>query len=1690
MSERPIDLRTPLGSAARPSSRGLAVGIAVMSIALALVPDGEAAPTTDLAGVVFVPQPVRGPVSPSRVGAEPPFVAADVPEISGVVDVGPDRVIAFWLDPLDVVAVRHDPSIELTMSRIVGDATAPSRLVEPGTRIDPRSTYLSQPPGRGDVWVVGATTPTRIRVDRPVTLSGRAVWDGTHQALVAWIDHGGARPVIPVADGTTALAAHLDGEEHLGRAIERTFPGVRAAVRAWRKAGAIAGITSIRPLVRPTFAVTAIDDLAGMSGELVVPGESTTRPYRRIVTPRTFQLDLEGPGTLRVEARAILPPALGSGSSVAPEPERRPAVAIVVRANGRRVAARALPAAYATTADGAVPPPAFPTRAPLRAVDGSFVGDRVAIAIALAPGRNSYTLAVEGAPIAIRATVGRLRARLRDVLGSDADVADLLTEAATSTGGDPVGERLVRRLAARRAGAEVPPAPVPPQLPPLLRVAWIAAASNADDSELAAMTGALAEMPATDQAAAWTLLADLVVRDTRAAALASEMRDAPPAALVPVLVAALPSAGLLDRLRNWRLGLLEIAWRRQPTDPALAFALRSTWRASEWTTITPVHRDSSLDAPPALRWLVETRPTANEPSRSWSPGDLIRLTPGRPRDVTAPPSLVDVARTPLLDVYVTTRRASPLRLDLDGVAFHAVSASAVERLSFAVPTGRHRIALDAPRETAATGWASLPPASAVAVEDVARIQPYWPISSTRFALPVTEHAAPISIALRVTTGKPVDVTVRFDVGAPVRLVVDPRIADPRAHALEDAPTVGGEVAAVVVLPATARVVRFDASEPERVFARVAVRRERAADPSATASAAPPQSVVRDATALARITTASMALLADPRDAAARMRRATSLIDAGEAVLAREDVHEVLRATRSGAATQDMIAAEEHLVARLEQFAEPSHVLLEASPDAALALAPAMVALAHAPVAQSVVDVADAVYRGAASPDAVVDPIAVTLVARDLARRGQAARSIRLLAGLYQRTAEWRVALEAVDTYVRAIGSADASAASVAGVVYGLATRLRGVVETPRVRRALAVAAAQTGWQTITSTSGNAGQEHVTSSEASLPPSPAVLVREAMLAAPWAAHAGHTLTAGDVATLDVDLPEATTVRVQIRCGRHARRSQAEPGCVVATTLDQQPRAGGRTTIPVDTVGEIDLGAIAKGRHVVEVGLVPASDGDAVSVRFVADRAITGLTDAPRDGRHPIRIEKRAKMFVAGPAPIEATILGGTTLWVQARALEPDGQTEREIDVVATPVSGEPVTATVVPPSGRSTARGDAGRSLTLSGAGDVFVVLPEPVAYRVEIRPRRGKVLARLARREDRRAGVPRVPGAWYVGAPETQPAFSATPLPLAELSAPLYAAPDTGSVGTWSVVTRAQRDSRPEEDVQPEAWRTILDAGLEYRRELSADRAWITTRGFARSRTETRWITGGAAELYLAGMPLGTNLQVAGAAFTQPFSNGQAWRARGELQLARRFEASDTITVIPTLGATLDRFNTDPVVVAASAENLDPDVFNTYRYAHDRALIGRLALRWMPLQDLVGWITTSAVTNATPGSFDHVDAALRLQHLASSRLGDVLVDLGYRPSYRLADDDRSDAYLRHQLSAKLEWSVWTGAAGRLAVTLWDDLFVSPGLRVNAIGAGLRFDLVSGRGLLDFAPDQIAFPGLLEHRCYAPLEDRR
>jgi hypothetical protein len=925
----------------------------------------------------------------------------------------------------------------------------------------------------------------------------------------------------------------------------------------------------------------------------------------------------------------------------------------------------------------------------------------------------------------------------------------------------------------------------------------------------------------------------------------------------------------------------------------------------------------------------------------------------------------------------------------------------------------------------------------------------------RYSLPGAD--LPVEVTLRVSGAitEPLRVSIRSDVGPTTDLALTAGARDTRARALDAAHgDVTEELRFVVWPPRGAKAMWVESSDAARIVASIATRRERTTAKRIAASTM--SNLTRDL--LARVAQASRALAADPNDAAALAGRANDLLDLGEPSLAREDLVRLLKlpaARKLGASA----AIEEELFARLDEAADPTHVALAQRPEQPVLVGPAL--------ASVVTDKQEAAIAK------------VTESRKELAK-GNTLAAAQLLVGVYQATDRWPVALEAVELLGRVL--ADRKQTPPAGIIsltYGLSMRIRPFIDHARVRRALVVAATQSGWDTLGAMATSAGHEVVLSTRPILPPSPAVLVREALVAPAWQVTSAHTLTAGNAGVLDVALPAAMTVRAQVHCVRVRTGDHADEPCNLSVRVDNgAPKS---EVAPIGKTIEVPL-ALPAGRHVIEVAL--ASEGDAASVRFVSEREIAGVTDpADAQGVFPVRIERRTKLFTASVAqPITTSVQGPVTLWVQARSLSGAHGAE----VTATASSGAPVTAKLALVTNRDDdARGD-GREVRVSAPADVFMILPDATTYQISLKPDRGELVARMALRDERRGKVPRSPGPWYAAAPTETAAFTmALPPTIGEIHGEPYEAPAMGRAGTFSIDMRGEQDSRGDDDVIAKQPGNFVEGGVGFRRMLLPRRAWLSTRVGLRAREETSAIVNASSELYFDQLPLGTTFQLVGIAYTQSFSEGRAWHLRGRTRLGWRWAMTDTLTARPQLGFGASYMNTTEAIASVATDRLDPDVYNAFRANHARDANAAFAVQWMPLQDFVGELRTMAVSNEDLASVDYAGFGVGFRMLAPLPLvGDTLLSTSYRPNYRFADDDRPSGYWRHDLVGRVEWTMWTTSQGRFVLSAWDEYY--PGKR-NAFGAGVRFDLTRHRGLADFSPNDAPFSSLVDERQYAPTE---
>lgn len=431
-------------------------------------------------GVVWETQAVRYPARPADLMPEPPYVPAAVPEVRAEVEVGPGKAAAIWLDSAEILRVRALSHTDepLRFGRLAGTNTTRTVLDEPGVwpyMSSERDTwYLVQPPGASSLWYVWARVPTRVVVERPVTRTGRLIWEVVRDDVLAWIDHGGPMPEIPVAPDSDACEVTLRTDEAIAHALIRAYPTspeVAAALAEWRKASALIALDAVRPVLRPYMVRTRIDGTWPGLGRAITlhkgadDSEVVSRePYYPVeASNATWEFSAEGPGILAIEARARIDAPPGDE----PEDELR----LELASGGAVLAFERGPKAPAMVGTRPRAHLAVPSEVPLMA-GSSRVSLKRQLVVPLLAGTHRYRFKLTGGPALIRADIMRRQARLLETLQGQSAPEDFIRRAEEHLAG--MGEAHAPAAALIRVLLDEMKVPLPGideqamRLPPLL----------------------------------------------------------------------------------------------------------------------------------------------------------------------------------------------------------------------------------------------------------------------------------------------------------------------------------------------------------------------------------------------------------------------------------------------------------------------------------------------------------------------------------------------------------------------------------------------------------------------------------------------------------------------------------------------------------------------------------------------------------------------------------------------------------------------------------------------------------------------------------------------------------------------------------------------------------------------------------------------------------------------------------------------------------------------------------------------------------------------------------------------------------------------------------------------------------------------------------------------------------------------
>jgi hypothetical protein len=1121
------------------------------------------------------------------------------------------------------------------------------------------------------------------------------------------------------------------------------------------------------------------------------------------------------------------------------------------------------------------------------------------------------------------------------------------------------------------------------------------------------------------------------------------------------------------------------------------------------------------------------------------PGALWPIALGQRQRVIAPPSPVDPRRPMVLRAYVAMppRASGSIQLRVDDRAFSALALAPVQMLEIAVSPGAHEVVVDAP--AGAEAFLSLSPVDAAGGQR-ARIRVLRPVwergQATRYLVPAWYRGLPVRVTLQVTVpetadrAEPVYVRLQTDTGHTRTIAVAVDALDASRIPVDSATPVSAAVRTVLWLPADAQSFWLEPVHPDtvsQIWASVALRQPVAGMAVSSAAGAAATGEPGDATQpspaggtamaeraqartwapgdpewighLNEIAALSRALVAAPDAVLPRLRRALRLLDIAELGHARMD-WSVLSAVPPERMTEDERVLSVELAQRMSDWRDTRYLPPQPElPDHAVALTPAAMTLASdraqlddwqpASLAARRGD-RTLLYATAQERDT---PVARFYQAELLRSQGAHDEAARKLRALYEETGAIAIGIEALHAFEAALAERKTTApaqagsampADLASLAYGLALAMRERFAHPVIQRVLVAAAERSRWEPLRGPEASAGFESLRVDEELLDPEPDALLERALLAPPWPQEQARVVHPGRGALLALDLGAPARIQPQAWCQRiRGEHVDTASRCSVRWRVNSGPSQ--ESEVPFAQATPLGSIALSKGHHEVEVVLDERDPTIRLAVRFATNRAIARETTP--DGS-AIAILRPGRMHVADAQhPVEATVLGPTTIRVEARhymdeppiTLAVEARPERASEPAASIVRQVRVDAAQDP-----SASGAESRGVRLSRASTTVLVLPAPGVYRLTLRPQDGRALVRLWHRRD----VPAVPLA-LEPAPEI-----ATSLPSAEASSGLVMQPgtfasgqalggalwQTENVSTWptlSVGLSFRRDELAERDLEDEPLGNRFQLDVAWRRQLVPDRFWLRVESALRWSPGSQPAYGTSLDLVWRRLPLGLRVDAMGRVYAQSAGDVFAWSAQSRLRVGRSFRLQPSLTLLPALAVQARSYSLAPGADAI----LDPLVFNQYDVSHRSGLRPEATLFWQPLQDQLGLVRARYVTNEDFYSADRAEIELAWRGVGPWPRTDIpLFELQYRPGLRFADEHRDRSYVRHDLGLRLDWSLWNGKSGRWLLEVRDEVYLSTvvGNR-NVFLLGVRYDAVDGRGLRDMLPIEYRFDDLIE-----------
>ncbi len=1679
-----------------------------------------APPDSPTRAVVWSPRALRVVSRRADVAPVAPFVPAAARNASGETFVSPDAIGAFRLKPGAVVRVTHlspESGATLRFARIVGRNPATRAVVsEPGVSGAPNTWHLAQPPDGADVWMVWATRRTRISVETVRARHGRLVWDVIRSQVLRWIDGDAVFPPVPDTRAGTQLTRRLRAGEAIAAAARRAFPGDRRthqALSAWRKARALIAIELARPAVGPYVQRRDLVVQPGLRTDIVgaaVP-LATARPGPRSAMPRQASrviargytilngpvarpLRLTGPGTLRVETRAI------AGREVSPL--RRLTASVSVDGLLLATSDRLVRPARIFHDDSTI---SFPVRHAVRTADGRSLGYSQVLRVPLFPGANDYVIRIGGATSVVRATVLRRASRLRESITKRGVQSHWIRIGRKAVDGHrSPGADVARRLLDGLAGPRIESAPLGP-VPALLGLAALAPVAlrvtAPSKARVARVRALVSKLPAArHRDVAWLLRIEFARAFARWGIdntdLLARSKSAP-ASLQRSVAELLAGTNRAPLFRDV-FDTIERYWRSSAGSPTRIDDYVQAWRAGAWRSVGAF----SGDAAQALRpwsWIRQTTRAERDKDPSRGGTTLWQLPLGTAVDIAAPTSAFAPSRPALMRLYAITPAATPgpLGISVDGSRWATLGFARVEPLTFSVPAGTHRVKAIAP--VGSIVLSDLPPADPAVrarLAGQATLRRLWPTSHagipTRFRLPESTRA-PVRIELATLAGSRADrrvqlLSLRSKTGVLRTIRWRPSAADPRFSPLSAPSGLSSLVRFTVRLPAGTRTVWFD-DAPAGTVASVAVRVGRAHDsiadrrhPSDSRSPNLSSPTTPGDPILTRIRRLSSALASRPTDPSLRLDRAEQLLYIGAAHRARADISWLEGVPVTGRVAE----RRRRLELALSAWFEPRHLRIQPRGGVlhgVRAIAPALLALSQLGATETPGDLL-AAWTDVARKVRMMSREPTTprhSVPRGSSARRRAAVRARLhtLDGHHARAAgtlvaalatetSWPLSLAAMRGYAEALrrGSLSSGAATVA---FGLASRLRPRIEHRAVRAVLRATARMTRWRSITRLSTSAGFERADLTPRASDYSPGEQLLASLAAPPWRDIDAHLLRPGRGARLQLSLRSPARLHIKVWCRSLAARAATRVACPFE--MQRGSRAAEQFHTPPAHRYSHPVIELQPGQHDIAVVLGRADSELIASVKFDV-QSVKGTTRGAG-------VLRAVRLHVATPdRPVRFSLRGPTTLRVRARADLAESASRVQLSVLEVGSAGKRMLSLPLSRDADAAAVPHDKRTVRIGKLVERELLLPSSAVYRVTARPAVGRVLLRFAHR---RAAAPEPSETTITDSAEPPSPAGATRSLRIEAASP-WPAPAT--LGTLSLELVAGNQAIVEADFDVrDLVSTQTSLAAAWRKELLRRRLWLRARAITRSDLRDSTAFGGRAAAELRRLPGGLRASVRLSGLLQGVEGSRAWSVRTMGRVERQYARTwGTLTPGVTVRSrTLSLRDREDLV-----GRVDPLILSDYARTHSFALISQLIARRYVYQDQIGSLSARVVSNADVASIDQISLTATWRGLLElSPLRGPLFRLRYRPALRFADRDRRSTSLRSDFGAGLEWTTWNGRRGRLLLGLDSNVYVTNlSSAAFVIRLGLRYDFGRGRGLGDLFPAEQELDHLVGWRLWA------